>query len=320
MPMSVCCARRHRVLPAVAVFLGTLGVLAAIACRETRPVPEAAAVDPRAPLRVAVVNYPLAYLAARIGDTEVDVWFDAPADVDPAFWRPSPETIVRYQESDLILDSGAGYAGWMATATLPVSRIVDTSAAFTDQLIEAEGTVTHTHGPEGEHEHGGFAFTTWIDPALAILQAEAIRDAMSEQRLDRADVFAANFDLLARDLRKLDARLRAAVAQAPDRSLLFSHPVYDYLIRRYGIVGHSVHWEPDEGPGPEQWRELEHLAEEHDARVMVWESEPISSTVDELHARGIESVVFDPCANRPETGDLLSVLSANADALAAAYQ
>ncbi len=305
---------RGRVLPAV--FLG----LAAIACGETRPVAEQTPVVPRAPLRIAVVNYPLAYMAERIGETEVDVWFDMPYDVDPAFWRPGPETIIRYQNSDLILDNGAAYAGWMATATLPVSRIVDTSAAFADQLIEAEGTVTHAHGPEGEHEHGGFAFTTWIDPELAILQAEAIRDAMSEQRPNRADAFAANFDVLARDLRELDARFQAAVAQDADRSLLFSHPVYDYLIRRYGIVGYSVHWEPDEAPGPEQWRELEHLAEQHDAGVMVWESEPISATVDKLHTLGIKSVVFDPSANRPETDDLLSVLSANADALAAAYQ
>jgi zinc transport system substrate-binding protein len=296
-----------------------VGALATTGCSAPQPTSEPADAE-RTVLRVAVVNYPLAYLAERIGGGEVEVWFDAPADVDPAFWRPAPETVVRYQRADLILDNGAGYAAWMRTATLPASHIVDTSAAFTDRLIDQPDPVIHTHGPEGEHEHGGFAFTTWIDPMLAILHAEAIRDAMSEQLPERAGVFAANFKALERDLREIDIRLDAAVAQAPDRPLLFSHPVYDYLIRRYGISGHSVHWEPDETPGTEQWRELEQLAEEHDVQVMVWEGDPLPSTVDELQTRGIRSVVFDPCANRPATGDLLSVLSANADALAAAYQ
>jgi zinc transport system substrate-binding protein len=47
----------------------------------------------------------------------------------------------------------------------------------------------------------------------------------------------------------------------------------------------------------------------------VWESTPLPSTVAELEARGITSVVFSPCGNRPEDGDYLSVMAANAAAL-----
>jgi zinc transport system substrate-binding protein len=48
---------------------------------------------------------------------------------------------------------------------------------------------------------------------------------------------------------------------------------------------------------------------------MVWEGEPLAKTVADLEARGISSVVFDPCGNRPEEGDYLSVMAANAAAL-----
>ena len=45
---------------------------------------------------------------------------------------------------------------------------------------------------------------------------------------------------------------------------------------------------------------------------MVWEGEPLESMVDALAERGISSVVFDPCGNRPGEGDYLSVMAGNA--------
>ena len=69
----------------------------------------AGAKDPDAPLSVYVVNYPLQYFAERIGGPDVRVVFPAPADGDPAFWKPSPEQIAAYQKADLILLNGASY-------------------------------------------------------------------------------------------------------------------------------------------------------------------------------------------------------------------
>ena len=121
-----------------------LMVLAAPGCRDEAH--EAAA--PGRPL-VYTVNYPLQYFAERVGGGAVEVRFPAPADVDPAFWTPDAETIVAYQNADLILLNGASYAKWIAHATLPPSKLVDTSASFKDRYLKIEGTVSHAHGPEG---------------------------------------------------------------------------------------------------------------------------------------------------------------------------
>ena len=48
-------------------------------------------------LRIFTVNYPLAYMAERIGGEHVSVSFPAPGDIDPAFWQPGPEDILAYQ-------------------------------------------------------------------------------------------------------------------------------------------------------------------------------------------------------------------------------
>ena len=94
------------------------------------------------PLDVYTVNYPLAYFAERIGGDRVRVSFPAPAEVDPAFWRPNADTIRRYQQADLVLLNGAGYARWVAHVSLPRRRSVDTSRAFRERWIET-GVMTN---------------------------------------------------------------------------------------------------------------------------------------------------------------------------------
>ncbi len=86
-------------------------------------------------LTVYAVNYPLQYFAERIGGNLVQVVFPAPEDVDPAFWKPDVATILAYQQADLILLNGAAYAAWVQVVSLPLSKLVNTSAAFADQYI-----------------------------------------------------------------------------------------------------------------------------------------------------------------------------------------
>jgi len=105
--------------------------------------------------------------------------------------------------------------------------------------------------------------------------------------------------------------MAAVVTAAASRPLVFSHPVYQYFIRRYGLNGQEVHWEPEESLAPEQWAELKQILKEHPAQWMIWEGTPNPSTVDELKKSGLDSLTFDPCGNVPETGDYLSVMREN---------
>jgi len=287
------------------VFIITLSFLVTTAVFATR----VSAQD--TPLSVYVVNYPLQYFAQRIGGPDVRVTFPAPADGDPAFWKPSPEQVVACQKADLILLNGASYAKWVSRVSLPASRMVDTSAAFSDRFIPLIKQVTHSHGLEGKHEHGDVAFTTWLDPEQAIAQARAVRDALVRRRPSASADFNQRFDALVADLHELDDQLAAVVKEGAAKPLVFSHPVYQYFIRRYGLHGQEVHWEPDESPTPEQWAELKRLIAEHPAKWMIWEGTPRPATVKELKKLGLDSLTFDPCGNAPETGDYLSVMRKN---------
>ncbi len=267
---------------------------------------------------VFTTNYPLAYFARRIGGDWVSVEFHAPPGIDPAYWSPSPEDVAAYQGADLVLLNGAGYEGWVAKTSLPDSKLVNTSAGFEDMYIVAEEAVLHTHGPEGEHEHENVAFTTWLDPVLAIEQARAIRDALAAQLPGAEADLQEGFAALETDLTEIDARLEAWAADRSGQPLLASHPVYQYLARRYDLNLRSVHFEPDELPTTGGWRGLAARLEGHEAEWMLWEASPLDETRELLAGEyGVGSVVFDPCGNRPESGDYISVMLANVESLEA---
>ena len=262
-------------------------------------------------LSVYTVNYPLAYFATRIGGNHVDVRFPAPQGIDPAFWRPDATTIGRYQSADLILLNGAGYAKWVSKAALPRSRSTNTSAEFAEDYITVEDTVTHTHGPLGQHAHMGFEFTTWLDFRQAVAQASAIMRVLVYKKPQFGAEFVRNFEDLERDLLALEDRLVKLVAKHPNRPLLASHPVYHYLARRYNLNLQSVTWEPDVFPNSSQWQLFSRLRQAHASNVMLWEAKPLAKTQQQLAAQNVAVVVFDPCANRPTTGDFLSVMQQN---------
>ena len=270
-------------------------------------------------LSVYTVNYPLQYFAQRIGGELVQVEFPAPADVDPAYWSPEPELVSAYQGADLILLNGASYAGWVERMTLPPSKLVNTSMSFAERHITVESGVTHSHGPEGDHSHGEVAFTTWLDPTLAVGQAEAILQAFIAAYPEGGDTFQEGFDSLASDLQALDQQLDAVFARMAGQPLLGSHPVYQYLARRYGLDLESVHFEPDENPSENAWWDLQRLLAEHPAEWMLWEGEPLPETSSTLGELSVRSVVFDPCGNAPEEGDYLMTMRENVSNLVEAF-
>jgi zinc transport system substrate-binding protein len=271
-------------------------------------------------LSVYAVNYPLAYFAERIGGSSVNVVLPVPSGIDPAFWEPDASVIAEFQRADLILLNGAGYAKWLKHASLPRRKLVNTSAVFQRDYISVEQTVTHQHGPGGDHSHAGTAFTTWLDFNQARMQAKVILSALKKQRPQQADVFIQNYTSLEKDLVSLDQAFTAIMEQDSNKPFIASHPVYQYLARRYNINLKSVMWEPEIMPAQNQWDALQQLLATHGAGWMIWEGQPDKQSVARLDELDINSLVFSPCANTPEEGDFISVMKNNIREIEKAFQ
>ena len=265
--------------------------------------------------RVVAVNYALSYFAERLGGDEVEVIFPVPPGTDPSFWRPGIADISLMQGADLILLNGAGFATWTTKASLPRSRIVDTSRGFADRFITTE-SVTHSHGADGEHSHTGTASFTWLDPEQAILQAGAIADALEKRGLVPAEEIAPRLAALTGDLQAVDAAAEGLRPLAEGKVLVATHPRYQYLARAYGLEIVSLEWDAGAAPDAGQLAELEALVGETGAQVLLWEAEPPQEARDAVRALGLADAVFPTRATAPEGADYLERLRTAVDELA----
>lgn len=259
---------------------------------------------------VAAVNYPMYFFTKAIGGDLVQVYLPALGG-DPAYWKPDARMVSNYQKADLIVANGAGYAKWMEKVSLPSSKIVNTSLSFKAQWIETEEGITHSHGPEGEHVHKGTAFTTWLNLSFASQQAQSIYEALLVAMPGMEDQLKSNFNKLKEELATLDAKLNELAKMINGQQLIGSHPVYQYLSSGYGLNINSLHWEPDEMPGDEEWKSLQSLMQSSGAQIMLWEDEPTQQIKTKLDEIGMHYSVFNPCGNKPESADFLDVMRKN---------
>lgn len=264
-----------------------------------------------ASINIYTVNYPLKFFAESIADSHATVTLPMPADIDPAFWSPKAENITKLQKADLILLNGANYAKWLPKVSLPLSKLINTSSDFRDTYIAIESAVEHQHGSEGKHSHTGTAFTTWLDFTQAAQQAKSVFNALSRKQPNLNSAFEKNFIPLQKSLLDIDNELTQIGTSLEGEAIIGSHPVYQYLKRRYHLNLKSVHWEPEEAPSESQWKNLQQILQTHPAKWMLWEGEPAPETVAKLETLGIKSIVFSPCANTPNTGDFLSNMREN---------
>ena len=196
-------------------------------------------------------------------------------------------------------------------ASLPKSKILNTSAGFQDRFIQVTANEAHKHGKGGDHRHTGTAFTTWLDFKQAEQQAAAIRDELIRLLPNSKHAIGNNFVDLQKNLQALDSKLTDIATKYGETPLVGSHPVYQYLARGYDLKIRSVHWEPHEMPAEEGWAELKAIRKEHPAKIMLWEGEPDKAIALKLIHGGVSSVVFNPGGNKSDEGDWLSVIQAN---------
>ncbi|MEM7698051.1 MAG: metal ABC transporter substrate-binding protein [Verrucomicrobiota bacterium] len=295
------------------VGLAVVGLFVA-GCQETTIAEEESSGSPV----VYAVNYPLFYIAERLGGELISLKASVPAGVDPARSMPRDETLVSMQSADLILRNGATFAKWWEQVSMPRSIAWDTTADHADSLIVIKDAVVHTHGDGKTHSHAGYATTTWLDFDLAARQAASVKEALIKLIPDSAEVITGNAEELIVDLRALDAEMIEIGFSLGEKPLFASHPGYEYFAKRYGTRVENFHWDGDVRIDAKAEAALIEKLGEVKAEAMLWQSPPLAENIALLEKHGIRSVVFQPATNRPEDGrDFLDVMSANIGGLKA---
>ena len=270
---------------------------------------------------VLTASWPVSSLAERLAPVDVPVRCALPAGEDPITWDPPREVVAGFQRATLVVLNGAGLEGWTEHASLPSSRTVDTSAALGSRLLEQSGTV-HSHGPAGEHTHGGVDPHTFLDPTLLVPMAGALRDGLARAfPEDRAGI-EERASALMEDLRALNEEHLALAKALEGHRLVASHPAYDYLARTFGWDLTNLDLDP-EAPLDEGTLAAVREAVGSGALALLWESAPLPATATRLQEElGIPSIVWSP-AEAPDPdrdGDFLSIQQQNISRLLALVQ
>lgn len=263
--------------------------------------------------------YPTLFLVERIGADRVHAVLPLPEGADPIFWMPDDAAIRMYQDADLIVLNGAGFAKWVDKVSLPEARVVKAADALPDPLIRYEHAVEHSHGPSGDHAHEGIDGHTWLDPVNAAAQADRIRAGMVEAFPAHRMRFEKAHAALASDLQALNRELHRVSTRLGNTPLLASHPAYNYVARRYGWNLRNLDLDPEAVPDANTLATVEQAAREHGAHILLWESAPSAGALEAWQAAlDLKHVVFSPAEMPPATGDYLTVMAGNIARLTAA--
>ena len=168
--------------------------------------------------------------------------------------------------------------------------------------------MTHSHGADGEHSHKGTASYTWLDFEQAAEQATALAAAMQRRMPELFDDIDAGLSAVLADLAALDAEARSTLTALQGTTILATHPRYQYFARAYGLDITSLAWEAGAMPDDGQWADIQAIADQTAASLLIWEAAPPAAALDRAHKMGLTSVVFSPLATRPASGDFLSVM------------
>lgn len=300
-----------------AACLVTAGLLPVIGCQK-EPAPVAAAPER---VTVAVTSVPLLEMAQRMAGSAADIVLVVPPAASSPTWTPGQDAIRTMQEATRILISGGDHEPWLQQVTLPRSRLVDTASGYYSEFIRVPDAVVHQHGPEGRHSHAGVVWATWLDPELAISQAERTRDVLLDILPDAAAEIRHGCDELTAELTDVNRLLEqlAADTQKTDITVLGDAPVYQYLVRRLGWNLHYVHLPESESLTESAQAKLLQAIDEQDPHIILARL-PLADQVNRIvQDRGIPVAAVDLCDRADGDGRTLAErLKQNVQALQAA--
>jgi len=248
--------------------------------------PPVAVVEPEVnvpKLKVYTSFYPLYDFAGKIGGERIELVNMVPAGIEPHDWEPGPQKIAGLLQADVFFFNGLGLEPW-------VNKIVESLEAQTLLVVNTSDGIVPSYGYSHEHDdddddhddddddHNDLPDPhVWLDPLLALHQAEGILDAFITLDPDHADYYQDNFEQFREQIEILDMAYSAALANINQHKFIVTHLSFAYLAQRYGleqigISGLSPHSEPSPG----QLKDVVDFARRHEIKHVF--QEPLTDT------------------------------------------
>ncbi|PEZ03342.1 adhesin [Bacillus sp. AFS018417] len=224
-------------------------------------------------LSVYTTIFPLADFAKKIGGDYVDVTAIYPPGADSHTYEPTQKQTVQVAKADLFVYNGAGLEPFAEKMekTLKNENVKIVNASNGIEL-RSSTEEEHEEGHKEEHHHDKDPHV-WLDPTLAMRQAETIKNALVELQPEHKEEFEKNFAALQKKFTDLDSQFKEVADHAKTKEILVSHAAYGYWEQRYGfkqipIAGISASDEPSQ----KELASIASTAKEHGLKYILFET------------------------------------------------
>ena len=205
-------------------------------------------------LDVVASFYPLAELAARVGDDAVRVTNLTAAGVEPHDLELTSRQVDDLLDADVLFYLGRDFQP-------AVAEIAGRRDRPSVDLLERVGLEEGANDPH-----------FWLDPQRMIAAADAVAEELAQRAPDRAETIRANAAGYRDELMALDAEMAKGLAACERREIVTAHDAFGYLAARYRLDQTAV-----AGLSPEAEPDADRLAD----------------LADHIEARGVTTVFFE---------------------------
>ena len=178
-------------------------------------------------IKVVASFYPVYEFVKEIGGNKVDVTSLIPIGVEPHDYEPTIQQIQNAETADLVVYNGAGLEKW-------IDKI---NAKF--KVEASQGLNLLMSNDTGNS--GTYDLHVWLDPILAEMEVENIRNALVKIDPANTQYYKANADRFIGKLNDLDYRIKTELATCNKKDFIAFHNAFTYFANRYGLNQHSVH-------------------------------------------------------------------------------
>lgn len=193
----------------------------------------ACASDTHQPLRVFVSILPTEYFVQRIGGNRVQVDTLVQPGHSPATYAPTTQQMARLASSQIYFRIGVPFENGLLPKL--VRTLPDLSVVVLQEGIELHPLDEHDDHGDHAHNEGDIDPHTWLDPMLALRQAQIIHDTFIKADPSGKNQYSANFRKLAAELKDLDQYLRQILAPFHGSTVYVFHPAYGYFCQAYNL-------------------------------------------------------------------------------------
>ena len=204
------------------ILVTALGLLLAACGASTTPVPSAGL------LRVVATTTQVGAAAREVGGDDIQLTVLLTPGAEAHEFEITPPAAAAIEESDLILESGAGLETWLQDALATIGG---------EERVRDMSTGIALRAPEDPSESEEVDPHWWLSAPNAIKLVQHVRDALSAARPQLANAFASRAVAYVDRLEAADVEIRRLMAEIPEkrRGIVTNHDALGYFMAEYGL-------------------------------------------------------------------------------------